>query len=149
MNRAGGVAGTVMGLFVPVGALTQLVGDRLSVDCSVKPGVGGVTTQAGRVQHGTAQRGSGKVGGIHNGGDLRGFATRSASGDIIRMMISLSAVEFLALSGGGTLRQELALCYGVKPDRGESEAVPENSPAAGRMDEAGRPAGRSSCSRSR
>ncbi len=29
----------VAGLLVPLGALTQLVGDRLSVDCSAKPGV--------------------------------------------------------------------------------------------------------------
>ena len=36
------MAGTVAGLFVPLGALDQFVGERLSVDCSVKPGVGGV-----------------------------------------------------------------------------------------------------------
>jgi hypothetical protein len=36
------VAGTVAGLLVPLGALPQLVGTRLSLDCSVKPGVGGV-----------------------------------------------------------------------------------------------------------
>ena len=33
------MADTVAGLLVPVGALTQLVGERLSVDCSVNPGV--------------------------------------------------------------------------------------------------------------
>jgi hypothetical protein len=31
-NRAGSVAGTVAGLFVPLGALVQLVGERRSVD---------------------------------------------------------------------------------------------------------------------
>ena len=41
-RNAGSVAGTVAGLFVPLGALSQLVGERLSVDCSVKPGVDGV-----------------------------------------------------------------------------------------------------------
>ena len=40
-NRDGSVAGTIAGLFMPLGALTQFVGERLSVYCGVKPGVDG------------------------------------------------------------------------------------------------------------
>src|SRR5208283_2694087 len=49
-------------------------------------GGGGATTQAGHVQHGTAQRCPGKVGGAHGQWDFRASSIRSASKFIVFIM---------------------------------------------------------------
>lgn len=102
------------GIQAPLGAA---LAPFAQVSCQTREkvaGGGGVTTQAGGMQQGTAQGSPGEIGGVHGRWDLRESPIRSARGSSTVFIIRNSFSScVLRLVTGDTLLADLAVCYGA------------------------------------